>query len=83
MKKISLRGGGGLHEKKSLGGGLKFWAFHPPPHVFINGIALMGFTIFVLFFQIFPPFNLYTHFFQYFFLKMRKVHFLTLSFFIF
>ena len=27
-------------KKKSLGGGLKLWAFHPPPHVFLYGIAL-------------------------------------------
>ena len=28
-------------KKKSFGGVLKLWAFHPPPpHVFFNGIAL-------------------------------------------
>ena len=37
MKKYHLGGGGGL----------KLWAFHPPPpHLFLNGIALMTFIFY-------------------------------------
>ena len=46
MNKKSLWGGewGCLHEKKSLGGGSEIvGAQPPPPHVFLNGIALRGF----------------------------------------